>query len=92
MAILRTETEINHNQYVISKDWGGDDTEWEDCSRVDEDAWIQRYNHEAIIINKIIVENSDCPRIEVGNSAGGASGFVRKGSMSGITIIGDMEP
>jgi len=77
MAILRTENEINHNQYVISKDWGGDDTEWEDCSRVDEDAWIQRYNHEAIIINKIIVENNYSKILELGAGVGKLSDVVR---------------
>lgn len=40
----------------------------------------------------IIVENSDCPRITISNTAGGTSGFIRKSPMAGTVITGTMEP
>jgi len=48
--------------------------------------------HASSVRHSVIVTNSDCPRLKVNNTAGGAAGFIRRGSMTGITIVGTMEP
>lgn len=48
--------------------------------------------HSSSVRHSVIVSNSNCPRLKVNNTAGGGAGFIRRGPMTGITVVGDMEP
>lgn len=46
--------------------------------------------HASDVAHGIAIENSDCPRITIGNGAGGDPGYRRIGSMTGITVTGTL--
>ncbi len=45
----------------------------------------------ATVRHNVIVEDSDCKRVEVANSVGGAPGFIRRGLLSGATVVGTID-
>ena len=49
-------------------------------------------NYSYTVRHGVLVTNSDCYRIEVSATAGGAPGWIRKGPLNGITVTGNMEP
>lgn len=78
MAVIRTYNEPNHKQYDLISEFGGDELEWEDDSRVLEDAWVTRYKHEANIINHICETNKYSKILELGAGVGELSKYVQE--------------
>jgi len=85
MSLLRITHNKNEEIFDPFEDYHRPD-EWKDDSRIDDTAWVERYKHEAKILEYRINEHKVKTILEIGSGPGGLCKHLHdKGACDGVT-------